>query len=116
MQNDIFVNVDAMKICQVMRNLLNNAINYTIDGGTISVVIDKSSNKIRVSVINPGEPIAEEDRTIIWERYQRSQHHDGRKKGTGIVLFIVSTFLKAHGMLYYSNLRFKIHHIINMKS
>jgi signal transduction histidine kinase len=99
-QQDIPVNVDAMKICQVMRNLLNNAVNHTADGEIISVVIEKLNNDIRVSVINPGEPIPEEDRAIIWERYQRSQHHGGRKKGTGIGLSIVSTFLKAHGMLY----------------
>jgi Osmosensitive K+ channel histidine kinase len=99
-QNDIPVNVDAIKICQVMRNLLNNAVNHTADGGVISVVIEKLNNDIRVSVINHGEPIPEEDRAIIWERYQRSQHHGGRKKGTGIGLSIVSTFLKAHGMLY----------------
>ncbi len=99
-QNDIPVHVDAMKICQVMRNLLNNSVNHTADGRIISVVIEKLNNEIRVSVINPGEPIPEENRSIIWERYQRSQHHGGRKKGTGIGLSIVSTFLKAHGMLY----------------
>jgi signal transduction histidine kinase len=99
-EDDFPVLVDAMKICQVMRNLLNNAINHTVDGGIISVVIEKMNNEIRVSVINPGEPIPEEERAIIWERYQRSQHHGGRKKGTGIGLSIVSTFLKAHGMQY----------------
>lgn len=99
-QNDIPVHVDAMKICQVMRNLLNNAINHTADGGEISVVIENLKSKIKVSVINLGEPIPEEDRSIIWERYQRSQHHGGRRKGTGIGLSIVSTFLKAHDMQY----------------
>ena len=97
---DISVNADAMKICQVMRNLLNNAINHTADGGIISVEIKRSDDRIRVSVANPGEPIPEEDRAIIWERYQCGQHHGGRKKGTGIGLSIVSTFLKAHGMEY----------------
>ncbi|WP_035302063.1 histidine kinase dimerization/phospho-acceptor domain-containing protein [Clostridium sp. DL-VIII] len=99
-RNDISANIDALKISQVMRNLLNNAINHTVDGGTISVVIEESNSAIRVSVTNPGKPIPEEDREIIWERYQRSQHHGGRKKGTGIGLSIVSTFLKAHDMLY----------------
>ncbi|MDF2845252.1 MAG: sensor histidine kinase [Herbinix sp.] len=97
---DIPVNVDAMKICQVMRNLLNNAVNHTADGEVIFVVIEKLDNEIRVSVVNPGEPIPKEDQIIIWERYQRSQHHGGRKKGTGIGLSIVSTYLKAHGMNY----------------
>jgi signal transduction histidine kinase len=99
-QKDIPVHADALKICQVMRNLLNNAINHTTDGGIISVMVEEMSNKIRVSVINQGEPIPEEERAIIWERYQRSQHHGGRKQGTGIGLSIVSTFLKAHGMSY----------------
>jgi signal transduction histidine kinase len=63
-------------------------------------VIENLDSKIRVSVINPGDPIPEEDRAIIWERYQRSQHHGGRNKGTGIGLSIVSTYLKAHDMLY----------------
>lgn len=99
-QNDISVNVDAPKICQVIRNLLNNAVNHTAGGGIISVVIEKLSNKVRVSVINPGKPIPQEDRAIIWERYQCSQHHGGRTKGTGIGLSIVSTFLKAHSMPY----------------
>lgn len=102
-QNDMLVYVDAMKICQVMRNLLNNAINHTADGEVISVVVEETDKKIRISVINPGEPISKEDCAIIWERYQRSQHHGGRKKGTGIGLSIVSTYLKAHGMNYGVN-------------
>ncbi len=97
---NIPVFVDAMKICQVMRNLLNNAVNHTADGGIISVVIENRNNQIRVSIVNPGEPIPVEDQEIIWERYQRSQHHGGRKQGTGIGLSIVSTYLKAHGMKY----------------
>ncbi|MGL4790415.1 MAG: two-component sensor histidine kinase, partial [Anaerotignaceae bacterium] len=44
--------------------------------------------------------IPQEEREIIWERYQRCQHQGGRKKGTGIGLSIVSTFLKAHNMEY----------------
>ena len=50
--------------------------------------------------LNPGDPIPEEDRAIIWERYQRSQHQSGRRMGTGIGLSIVSTILNAHGMKY----------------
>lgn len=99
-QKIIPVYVDAMKISQVVRNLLNNAVNHTAQGEMIRVVIDKCPDKVRVSVINPGEAIPEEDRTIIWERYQCSSQHSGRKKGTGIGLSIVSTYLKAHGMNY----------------
>lgn len=98
--DDILICADAMKICQVIRNLLNNAVNHTADGEKVTVEAAETDNKIRVCVVNPGEPIPQEDRDIIWERYQRSQHHGGRQQGTGIGLSIVSTFLKAHDMDY----------------
>ena len=100
LRSDILIYADAMKICQVLRNLLNNAVNHTAAGERITVEVADIDSKIRVSVINPGEPIPKEDRDMIWERYQRSQHHGGRQQGTGIGLSIVSTFLKAHGMNY----------------
>ena len=110
--------VDALKMSQVMRNLLNNAINHTPENREIFIrLVPKSQVPLSspvtalqtgqdfclVEVINPGEPIPEEDRKIIWERYQRSQHQSGHRLGTGIGLSIVSTILKAHGMPYGVN-------------
>ena len=95
---DIPFLADALKISQVVRNLLNNAINHTKEKETIFVRIERLEQNCRVSVINPGPPIPEEEREIIWERYQRSQHQNGRRSGTGIGLSIVSTILNAHQM------------------
>lgn len=111
--------VDALKMSQVMRNLLNNAINHTPENEEIFIRLipdpaacpespagaqacrmDTAIPCCLVEVVNPGEPIPVEDRTIIWERYQRSQHQSGRRLGTGIGLSIVSTILKAHDMPY----------------
>ena len=92
--------VDALKMSQVMRNLLNNAINHTPENQEIFIRLTPKGNSCLVEVANPGDPIPEEDRAIIWERYQRSQHQSGRRLGTGIGLSIVSTILKAHDMPY----------------
>lgn len=92
--------VDAIKICLVIRNLLHNAINYTKDGETIAISADRQPDGVRIAVINPGKPIPQEEQGVIWERYQRSQHHGGRNQGTGIGLSIVRTILVAHGMRY----------------
>lgn len=97
---DILVDVDALKISQVLRNLLNNAINHTEDGKEIIVEMIEKDGKIRVSIINYGETIPPEQIKIIWERYQRVQHQGGRREGTGIGLTIVSTILTAHKMHY----------------
>ena len=125
-----FFEIDALKMSQVMRNLLNNAINHTPGNQEIlirltpdptswpvfpglaqatsdTISINQSSAQTAaqkpcclVEVANPGDSIPEEDRSIIWERYQRSQHQSGRRLGTGIGLSIVSTILKAHDMPY----------------
>lgn len=97
---EYMVNVDALKISRVLRNLLNNAINHTQDGGCITVSVEQAETGYRVSVINPGPPIPEEERELIWERYQRCQHQGGRRQGTGIGLSIVKTILDAHAMTY----------------
>lgn len=94
------VRLDALKISQVIRNLIYNAVNHTEDGHTITVSLTRTGEGCRVSVVNPGEAIPEEERELIWERYQRSQHQGGRHQGTGIGLSIVSSILKAHGMSY----------------
>ena len=99
-EEELNVQVDALKISQVVRNLLNNAINHTKDGEVITVSVVRDGQGYLVRVVNPGDPIPEEERTIIWERYQRSQHQAGRRQGTGIGLSIVKTILDAHDMTY----------------
>lgn len=99
-QKEIMVYIDALKISQVIRNLLNNAINHTKDGLTIIVEIEDTEKDCKVCVKNEGEPIPEEEKKLIWERYQRNQHQGGRKEGTGLGLSIVSAILKAHKMMY----------------
>lgn len=98
--SETIIFADALKMSQVLRNLLYNAINHTPSHGTIHLYLTEKDGKIRLSVCNPGDPIPEEDRAIIWERYKRSQHHSGRKLGTGIGLSIVSSILTAHQMEY----------------
>lgn len=99
-ETEIPVYVDALKMSQVIRNLLYNALNHTENKKEIIVSLKTGEDGCLVEVKNPGNPIPEEERELIWERYQRSQHQAGRREGTGLGLSIVSTILKAHGMTY----------------
>lgn len=99
-ETEIPVYVDALKMSQVIRNLLYNALNHTEYKKEVIVSLKAGDDGCLVEVKNPGNPIPEEERELIWERYQRSQHQAGRREGTGLGLSIVSTILKAHGMAY----------------
>lgn len=87
---------DPMKISHVMRNLLNNAIDRTPDGSTITVEISRRGDARRVSVINEGPQIPEESRSKIWERYSRIEGSGARRQGSGIGLSLVAKILDAH--------------------
>lgn len=99
-ETEIPVYVDALKMSQVIRNLLYNALNHTENKKEVIVSLKAGDDGCLVEVKNPGNPIPEEERELIWERYQRSQHQAGRREGTGLGLSIVSTILKAHCMVY----------------
>ncbi len=64
-EKEIPVHIDALKISQVIRNLLYNAINHSQDDKTVTVKIEPVKTGVRVSVINHGESIPEEERERI---------------------------------------------------
>lgn len=97
---EMMIFADGLKMSQVIRNLLNNAINHTRSGSLIEVRMTEQEQVFRTQVRNTGDPIPEEEKELIWERYHRSQHQGGRHEGTGLGLSIVSSILEAHEMSY----------------
>ena len=54
---ELMIHGDPLKLSQVMRNLLYNAINHTPEGGTITVWLKAGEHSFRLEVQNPGDPI-----------------------------------------------------------
>jgi signal transduction histidine kinase len=95
---DVFVLADPDAIHQVMYNLVDNAIKFTQEGGTVSIGISAKSKKALVRVRNTGEGIPEEEISHIFERFYKSDRSRGLDKtGTGLGLYIVKTILEKHG-------------------
>lgn len=88
---------DKDSIKRVLINLIDNAIKFTPDRGSISVTTKRQDKKIYVSIQNSGEGIAEEDLRHIWERFYKSDKSRGiDKKGVGLGLHIVKTIISQH--------------------
>jgi two-component system phosphate regulon sensor histidine kinase PhoR len=89
---------DGQKIHQVMLNLLHNAINYTPEGGQISIETRVDANGLEVSVSDTGIGIPGEDLPRIFERFYRVDKGRSRELGgTGLGLSIVKHIVEAHG-------------------
>jgi DNA-binding response OmpR family regulator len=88
---------DPERLAQVLGNLVTNAIRFAPPNGTITVEVfgpPLSEDAVGVSVHNPGEPIAAEDREKIFEPFSASSRRVG---GTALGLSISRTIIEAHG-------------------
>ena len=95
---EVFVIADETRLLQVVYNLINNAINYTGDDKTVTVKQEVNGSVVRISVIDTGEGISEENLPLIWDRYYKvDKVHKRAILGTGLGLSIVKNILLLHG-------------------
>jgi len=89
---------DSQKIHQMLVNLLQNAVNYTPEGGKIAVEARKEEGGIQIEVTDSGIGIPSEDLPRIFERFYRVDKGRSRELGgTGLGLSIVKHIAEAHG-------------------
>jgi two-component system phosphate regulon sensor histidine kinase PhoR len=87
------INADGDKISRVIRNLLDNAIKYTDEGGTITVELSDRGNEILVSFMDTGIGIPEDHVPHIFEPFYRVSRNS---KGSGLGLTIAKTIIEGH--------------------
>ncbi|MBS1558765.1 MAG: GHKL domain-containing protein [Bacteroidetes bacterium] len=93
----VLAHADELRISQVMTNLISNAINYTSEGGEVTVSFEVSKKNIITSVADTGEGIPSEHLNRIFERFYRVDKSRSREKGgTGLGLAIVKHILESH--------------------
>jgi two-component system, OmpR family, phosphate regulon sensor histidine kinase PhoR len=82
----------------LVRNLLDNAIQYTADGGAVEVSVDRQNGQAVVAVRDTGIGIPSRDQARIFERFYRVDRARSRETGgTGLGLSIVKHVAENHG-------------------
>lgn len=92
--------LDRDQIDQVLDNLVSNALKYTLDGGEIHLIAQKSSQgtELNITVQDTGIGIPAKDLNRIFERFYRVDKARSRNMGgTGLGLSIAREIVKQHG-------------------
>ena len=96
-RKEVIVYADWQRVGQVMNNLIANAINYTNEGGEVSVVLSGEGAFVKIMVKDNGIGIPAEDLRRIFERFYRVDKSRSRASGgTGLGLAIVKHILESH--------------------
>ena len=95
------IDVDVVRITQVINNLLANAVKFSPDGGviTVSAKLAHHGEKVyqEVSVIDQGPGVPEETKAYLFSKYAQIEHKKaGPAKGTGLGLAVSRLIVEAH--------------------
>ena len=89
--------VDPLRLEQVLTNLLENAVKYSPEGGTIEVGVSRSmDDAVEIAVRDHGPGVPPEKRSLIFERFYQA-HGNGHKSGLGLGLYVSRQIAELHG-------------------
>lgn len=88
---------DPEKISRVLKNLLQNIVQYAPSGSRVNITVQKLSDSVKISFSNPASEVRNEDVPFLFERFYRGEKSRSREHGgAGIGLAIVKELVEAH--------------------
>ena len=92
------IDVDIVRVGQVLENLVGNALKYAADGGPVVLDAGVDDGWLAVSVEDEGIGIPDSDRALVMEPFHRAWNvRESRIPGTGLGLYICRRLVEAHG-------------------
>ncbi|MEA2642573.1 MAG: two-component system, OmpR family, sensor kinase, partial [Chloroflexota bacterium] len=90
--------LDGDRIRQLFENLVENAVKYSPDGGSVRVALAIDDGEIHLTVTDWGIGISPGDLPLIFDRFQRGKNVDDRRfAGMGLGLYICRQIVEQHG-------------------
>ena len=92
------INCDKSEIERCIINLVSNAVKFTPKGGLIEVIVNDLDDKVKISVKDNGIGISEENKRLIFDRFNQVVDKNAESKGgSGLGLTICKQLITLHG-------------------
>jgi signal transduction histidine kinase len=95
-EHELMATFDRERIMQVVSILLDNAVKYTPDGGSVTVRVKEEGDSVALAVSDTGVGISEDQLPLIFERFYRADAARA-EEGVGLGLSIARQIAEAHG-------------------
>ena len=89
--------IDKVRLGQIMHNLLDNASKYSPPRSEIRVSLSARGDEVLIGVTDAGSGIRKEDRSKIFQRFERLDKGSTSKPGLGLGLLVCRHLVEAHG-------------------
>jgi signal transduction histidine kinase len=94
----LWVKGDAMRLEQVLQNLIQNAVKYSPAGGEVVIAMAPAGHQVRITVIDQGSGITASARPYLFQRFVRAKREsDSAVPGLGLGLYICKAIMDLHG-------------------
>lgn len=87
---------DEKRLRQAIYNLITNAVQYTPEGGSITLSAQRDPDNLRITVTDTGEGIPPEDVERLFSKFERGDQ-GARESGAGLGLALVKSLIELHG-------------------
>ena len=95
---DLYIEVDPVRVSQIVSNLLNNAAQYTGQGGTIQLIVGADRDEVVITVRDNGAGIAEEYLATIFDPFRQADKKGASEHGgLGLGLALARNLMRLHG-------------------
>lgn len=98
----IWVEGDWSRLARVIHNLVENAHNYTLPGGSVEVYLVANDEQAEIQIIDTGVGVAQEDQRFLFTRFFRAIREEHGQEihevsGAGLGLYMSRAIIEAHG-------------------